>query len=86
MVGGGPSGWPSDWNIYYIVVLAGALALLIPIVLWVISRALSQPNTSGSPSSAQMIRGENPAENGRKSNPRIFQALNAALILIVLAH
>ena len=81
---------PSGWNVYYIVVLAGGLALLIPLALVVISRALSPktqefkiPESLFAPGS--LIQSDNPVEIGRKSNPRLFQALNASLILILLA-
>jgi len=87
MTGGGPGGWPSGWNVYYVVVLAGALALLLPLALWVVSRALSRgnPSRAAEPTAAALIRSENPAESGRRSNPRVFQALSAAFVLIVLA-
>jgi len=75
---------PSGWNVYYVVVLAGLMALLLPVALWLISRALS-PRNAGRQAAVSLIRSENPAAVGRKSNPRIFQALNAALVLILLA-
>jgi NADH:ubiquinone oxidoreductase subunit 3 (subunit A) len=74
----------SGWNVYYIVVLAGLLALLVPVALWVISRALS-PRAVAPSASVSLIQSENPAAVGRKSNPRLFQALNASLVLILLA-
>src|SRR4051794_25512374 len=77
-------GWPSGWNVYYVVVLAGLLALLIPVILLVISRALSRRSAEPTASSTLIIS-DNPAEIGTKTNPRIFQALNASLILIALA-
>jgi len=84
MSGAGPGGWPSGWNVYFVVVLAGALALLLPLLLWVVSRALSRGATSGAKVESP-IKSENPAEIGRKSNPRVFQALSAAFVLILLA-
>ena len=74
----------SGWNVYYIVVLAGLLALLVPVALWVISRTLS-PRTVAPSVPVSLIQSENPAAVGRKSNPRLFQALNASLVLILLA-
>jgi hypothetical protein len=65
-------------------VLAGLLALLLPVALWLISRALSPRNT-GAAAAVSLIQSENPVAVGRKSNPRIFQALNASLVLILLA-
>ncbi len=83
---------PSGWNVYYIVVLAGGLALLIPLAMVVISRALSPPENPESPEAnaasvtpLSLIQSDNPVEIGRKSNPRLFQALNASLVLILLA-
>jgi NADH:ubiquinone oxidoreductase subunit 3 (subunit A) len=78
---------PSGWNVYYIVVLAGGLALLIPLALVALSRALSpKPTTASHPApAAPLVKSDNPAEIGRKSNPRFFLALNAASILILLA-
>jgi NADH:ubiquinone oxidoreductase subunit 3 (subunit A) len=75
--------WQSGWNVYYIVGLAAALALLIPLGLWAISRALSPRQKHEK--SASLISSENPAAIGRKSNPRFFQAMSAAMILIALA-
>lgn len=80
----GANGWPSGWNVYYIVVLAGLLALLIPVVLLAISRALSGKPTPAAKGPA-LVRSENPAAVGRKTNARIFQTLNAASILILIA-
>jgi hypothetical protein len=80
----GAGGWPSGWNVYYIVVLAGLVALLIPAALLLISRALSQ-KTAAAPRVSSMVQSQNPAQIGRKTNPRIFQALNASLILISVA-
>lgn len=76
-------GWPSGWSVYYIVGLAGALAFLMPMGLWVISRTLSRPQKHQL--SKPLVLSDNPAEMGRKSNPRFFQALSAAIILIALA-
>jgi NADH:ubiquinone oxidoreductase subunit 3 (subunit A) len=76
--------WPSGWNVYYVVVLAGLLALLIPAALLVISRTLSHRSVEPVVS-VPLIISDNPAEIGTKTNPRIFQAINAALVLIVLA-
>jgi NADH:ubiquinone oxidoreductase subunit 3 (subunit A) len=82
---------PSGWNVYYIAVLAGGLALLIPLALLLISRGLSpdSPNSGDGQDvpgpQIRMVQSDNPVEVGRKSNPRLFQALNASLILILLA-
>jgi len=80
-------GLPSGWNFYYIIVLAGGLALLIPLALFAISRTLSpKPASPVAPApQTPLIRSDNPAEIGRKSNPRFFQATNAAMLLVVLA-
>lgn len=75
---------PSGWNVYYVVVLAGLLALLLPVALWLISRAIS-PRSTEPRGAVSLIQSENPAAVGRKTNPRIFQALNASLVLILLA-
>ena len=80
----GAGGWPSGWNVYYIVVLAGVLALLIPLLLFGISRALSK-KSSARPRTVELVESQNPAQIDRKTNPRIFQALNASLVLILLA-
>jgi hypothetical protein len=88
VTGGGSIDWPSGWNVYHIVVLASAFALLMPLLLWIASRVLSRRPKSPSAPPAHpipLIQSENPARIGHKSNPRIFQALNAALILIMLA-
>lgn len=77
-------GWPSGWNVYYIVVLAGAMALLVPCVLLLISRSLSE-RKAGAAKPVSLIESENPAAIGRRTNPRIFQALNASLVLVLLA-
>jgi hypothetical protein len=95
VTGVGSIDWPSGWNVYHIVVSAGVFSLLMPAVLWIISRALSRrpevvfhpthSHASGTTPAPALIQSEDPARIGHKSNPRIFQALNSALILIVLA-
>jgi len=77
--------------VYYVVALAGALALLLPLALWVISRLLSSSTPASfvaefsSVQTGALIRSENPAAVGQKSNPRVFQVLSAAFVLILLA-
>src|SRR5205823_4836073 len=66
------------------MVLAGLLALLIPVALLAISRALSG-KPSAPANAPALVQSDNPAAVGRKTNARIFQTLSAASVLILIA-
>jgi NADH:ubiquinone oxidoreductase subunit 3 (subunit A) len=84
-----PSGGPSGWNVYYIVFLSGALSLAVPAVLAVFSYFASSKTQSPSSQEAsprvEISFEENPTASSKRTNPRAFVALNAALSLITLS-
>jgi NADH:ubiquinone oxidoreductase subunit 3 (subunit A) len=80
-----PSGWPNGWNVYYIVFLAGALSLVVPALLAVLSYFFSPSRTQASPKPQPTSHEANPTDLGKRTNPRAFIALNAALALFAFA-
>jgi NADH:ubiquinone oxidoreductase subunit 3 (subunit A) len=84
-----PSGGPSGWNVYYIVFLSGALSLAVPAVLALFSYfASSKKETPAAQEVSPRVEipfDENPTAASKRTNPRAFVALNAALSLITLS-
>jgi len=81
---------PSGWSVYYIVIVAGALSLAVPVLMALFSFVASglrpsfKPRAGLSPTSPQS-EAENPTAAGKRTNPRAFGALNAALALLGMA-
>lgn len=86
---------PSGWDVYYIVILAGVLALGIPATLAILSMLLSTSSTGKSTGSSKgrglsfrFGKGRaNPAVGqslGQRTNTRFFLAINVSLVLIAL--
>jgi NADH:ubiquinone oxidoreductase subunit 3 (subunit A) len=84
-----PSGGPSGWNVYYIVFLSGALSLAVPAVLALFSYFASSKTVRSTPQASspreEIPFNENPTAASKRTNPRAFVALNAALSLITLS-
>jgi NADH:ubiquinone oxidoreductase subunit 3 (subunit A) len=82
---------PSGWSVYYIVFVAGALSLAVPVLMTLFSFIVSgssrrgfKPRTPGQRPS-KPSDDENPTAAGKRTNPRAFGGLNAALALIAMA-
>jgi hypothetical protein len=83
---------PSGWSIYYIVFVAGALSLAVPVLMTLFSFIASgiRPSFKAGAPSSQNLRSkpsddENPTAAGKRTNPRAFGGLNAALALLAMA-
>jgi hypothetical protein len=82
---------PSGWDVYYLVFLSAAMALLIPLGLGVISLIFfPQSRSKGRqlPSADADAEAAKEAEThdsvGKRVNVRFFLGINAALVLIAL--
>ena len=81
---------PSGWSVYYIVFVAGALSLAVPVLMTLFSfiASGSRPSFKRGVAGQQSTRSsddENPTAAGKRTNPRAFGGLNAALALIAMA-
>jgi hypothetical protein len=87
---------PSGWSVYYIVFVAGALSLAVPVLMTLFSFIASgiRPNLKAGSSGSKDRRSnpssrpsddENPTAAGKRTNPRAFGGLNAALALLAMA-
>jgi len=81
---------PSGWSVYYIVFVAGALSLAVPVLMALFSFVASGLKPSFKPRSGLSLTSpqsdeENPTAAGKRTNPRAFGALNAALALLAMA-
>lgn len=76
---------PSGWDAYYVVFLAAALALGIPLTLALLSRLLSParpaPDVSGKGPSSYF----GSSKLGVRINSRIFLGANVSILLLALA-
>ena len=77
-------GWPSGWEIYYVVVLSAMLALGIPAALATLSFLFSRSHKKRPKSRTNEELGEI-SGLGNRINARFFMAANAALILVAMA-
>jgi hypothetical protein len=80
---------PSGWDVYYLVFLSAAMALLIPIALGGISLLFFPTGTTRTrrlPSADLEAAKEKPtqASLGSRVNIRFFLGINSALVLIAL--
>lgn len=86
-----PSGWPSGWNVYYIVFVAGALSLAVPALLALLSYLFSARRSptdfrSSAAHRSRLLNDEsNPSAPQKRTNPRAFIALSSALVLFSMA-
>jgi NADH:ubiquinone oxidoreductase subunit 3 (subunit A) len=85
-----PSGWPSGWNVYYIVFVAGALSLVVPALLALLSYLFSARRDPAALRSslahrARAAEESNPSAPEKRTNPRAFIALSSALVLFAMA-
>ena len=89
-------GQASGWEIYYRVLLAAGVSLLLPWGLWTVSRALQRKLSTASPSMIRKQGGLFPGWTEKRQtltrdplaqrlNTRFFLAANAALALVALA-
>jgi hypothetical protein len=77
---------PSGWSVYYIVLVAGALSLVVPMVMGLFSFIATGQWPSFKPSVRRnQVNDESPAAAGKRTNPRVFGGLNAALALLGMA-
>jgi NADH:ubiquinone oxidoreductase subunit 3 (subunit A) len=84
---------PSGWEVYYVVFLSALLALTVPLVLHLVSSAISERATrppehaqnEGFSAWAEKTRQAEPHDSiGRRINTRFFLGTNAALVLLTL--
>src|SRR4051794_31598000 len=80
---------PSGWDVYYLIFFSAAMALLIPIGLWGLSRLFftgSKPRRRQLPSADMETDEESRGRQtlGNRVNVRFFLAVNASLVLIAL--
>src|SRR4051812_44540585 len=72
---------PSSWDAYYVVFLSAFLALLIPAILKLVSRAVAPKKDATNTFAPSDLKRE---QLGRRMNSRFFLAANSAVLLIAL--
>lgn len=76
---------PSSWDVYYVVFLSAFLALAVPALLALVSRAVRSGKRSPVETPSPIEHAEAPRNHlGRRINARFFLGVNAALVLITL--